>query len=152
MTEKSRILAEELSIVQTWATIMESETIGCCLDVEPSQESAEELNAGVGKLPALELRRSSCNREGRISGQTIEMEPQAADQQEPQAVDQQARKIEAILKAPHSFIAEVCVDLGDYGSNMKRIGEFSVNIVTSFFLLDFRTTGRALLLVVFPCM
>ena len=132
---------------------MESETTGCCLDVEPSQESAEELNAGVGKLPALELRRSSCNCEGRSSGQTIEMEPQAAYQQELQAVDQQARKIKSILEAADmgGIIFQVFLKYED-NVNMKRIGEFSVNIVTSFFLLDFRTTGRALLLVVFPCM
>ena len=81
------------------------------------------------------------------------MEPQAAYQQELQAVDQQARKIKSILEAADmgGIIFQVFLKYED-NVNMKRIGEFSVNIVTSFFLLDFRTTGRALLLVVFPCM
>lgn len=84
---------------------------------EPSQESAEELNAGVGKLPALELRRSSCNCEGRSSGQTIEMEPQA--------VDQQARKIKAILIDTYMDSIFLCIleDRRDYVNyvNTKRI-------------------------------
>jgi hypothetical protein len=131
VTEKCRIFAEELSIVQTWAGPRESGTTGCVWMESPPRSPPQNSTPALGsseKLQALEQRRSICNREGSNSRQTSEMEPQA--------VDQQARKIQAILRADQDFKGFLDITRGwtEY-QIVRRICKFSMNIVASFFLL-----------------